>query len=85
MNTTPTTDPFIRTRSTHAFALVRVDRDRPTIVDGRIVPGAIVGASIVGYAATNSPRVRARAERMSRTGSMVHVRPIVNGRVVAAS
>ncbi len=84
MNTTPTTDTTIRTRSTHAFALVRVNRAPSTIVDGRIVPGAIVGASLVGYAATDSPRVRARAERMSRTGSIVHVRPIIDGRVAAA-
>jgi hypothetical protein len=84
MNTTPTTAATIRTRSSHPFALVAVDRAPSTVADGRIVPGDIVGASIVGYAASDSDKVRRRAANMARPGRFVYVRPIVDGRVDAA-
>ena len=71
----------IRTRSTHAYALVAIDRAESTVVDGRVVPGDVLRTSLVGYAASDGPRVKARAVRLSRVGRTVRVLPIVDGTV----
>jgi hypothetical protein len=71
----------IRTRSTHAYALVAIDRAESTVVDGKVVPGDILDTSLVGYAASTGPRVTARAIRLSGRGRVVRILPIVDGAV----
>lgn len=74
-STDTTTDTIytLRTRSTHAFALVAFDKGAP---EGPYGIRPIVGARIVGYAASNGPRVLARCRR-----ERCRLYPIIDGRV----
>jgi hypothetical protein len=63
------------TRSTHAYALVKPTGIKATFVDGVYTPGVVTGAHIVGYAASKSKPVHARARRL---GAIVV--PIVDGK-----
>ena len=60
----------IRTRSTHPFALVRWVRE------GSYPDVRVVDLRLVGYAASEGPRVEARARRES-----AFIVPIVDGRI----
>ena len=63
----------IRTRSTHPFALVTLDRSGEA---DRMGIRRIVGIRLAGYAASDGARVTARAQRLRAM-----VRPITDGQV----
>jgi hypothetical protein len=67
----------IRSRSSHPFALVApIVARKAAFVDGAIVPPVISGARLVGYAASQSPAVKARARRLG-----ARIVPIIDGKV----
>lgn len=67
-------DHSVRSQSSHPFVLVAPFGVKASVVDGRYVPGVVHGVKIVGYAASQSKAVQARARRLG-----AKIVPLVDG------